>query len=298
MLGLLGVGRMGLPICRRLVTAGFTVTAFDLRPDCAIEVRACGADWATDAVALAESADNVITVLPGAREVEQAMPGESGVLEAMRPGACWLDLSSNDPRVARELAATASARGVEAVSAPMGGGVGAAESGDLTFFVSGAAPAVERIRPVLAALGRTDGISFLGEDVGAAHTTKLLSNLLWFGQAIAATEALLLGRSMEIDLRSLRGALASSAGASAFIDRDLDSLLSGDYLESFGLDRCVDELEITTSLAAENGVPFALSGLVARLHREALATFGPVDGELLVAKLLEERAGAQLRLDG
>jgi 3-hydroxyisobutyrate dehydrogenase len=102
---------------------------------------------------------------------------------------------------------------------------------------------------------------------------------------------------MGLELASLRGALAASAGGSAFLDRHLGSLLSGDYLETFGLDRCVDELEITASLAAENDVPFELSGLVTRLHREALARFGAVDGELLVAKLLEERATTRLRLN-
>jgi 3-hydroxyisobutyrate dehydrogenase len=69
------------------------------------------------------------------------------------------------------------------------------------------------------------------------------------------------------------------------------------YLESFGIDRVVEELETLVSLAEDAGVPFELSTLVTRLHREALERFGAVDGELLAAKLLEERAGHTLRRD-
>jgi 3-hydroxyisobutyrate dehydrogenase len=79
-----------------------------------------------------------------------------------------------------------------------------------------------------------------------------------------------------------------------FIDEYLDRLLTGDYLENFGIDRCVEELETLVRLADTRGVPFELSSLVARQHRDALERFGAVDGELLAAKLLEERAGMGL----
>jgi len=90
-------------------------------------------------------------------------------------------------------------------------------------------------------------------------------------------------------------ALASSAASSEFIRRDLEALLGGDYLETFGLDRCVEELATVTALARESGVPFELSELVERVHRRALARYGAVDGELLAVALLEEEAGVPLR---
>jgi 3-hydroxyisobutyrate dehydrogenase-like beta-hydroxyacid dehydrogenase len=93
----------------------------------------------------------------------------------------------------------------------------------------------------------------------------------------------------------LRDQLAASAGGSVFVDEYLDRLLDGDYLASFGIDRCVEELEILVSLAQGADVPFELSSTVARLHREALERFGAIDGELLAARLLEERAGRTLR---
>ncbi|MCW3063709.1 MAG: garR 1 [Solirubrobacterales bacterium] len=93
----------------------------------------------------------------------------------------------------------------------------------------------------------------------------------------------------------LRDALATSAAGTDFIRRDLDALLDGDYLRSFGLDRCYEELATVTGIARELDVPFALSETVEEIHRRALERFGPVDGELLAVALLEEEAGARLR---
>jgi 3-hydroxyisobutyrate dehydrogenase-like beta-hydroxyacid dehydrogenase len=277
---------MGLPIARALAQAGHRVAVFD--PDAAREATA-GVTVAESTAALAAVVDVLVTVLPGPREAEDAM---GAALAALRPGSLWLDLTSNDPRVARRLAELATARGIEAVGAPMGGGVAAAEARSVHFFVGGTAASVERARPLLTELGELEHI---GESLADGHTAKLLANLLWFGQAVAVTEALLLGQSLGLSPASLRDTLAGSAGASAFIEEYLDRLLDGDYAQTFGIDRCVEELDTLAALAKDAGVPFELSNLVARLHREALERFGAVDGELLAAKLLEERAGRTLR---
>jgi 3-hydroxyisobutyrate dehydrogenase len=120
-------------------------------------------------------------------------------------------------------------------------------------------------------------------------------NLLWFGQAIATAEALLLARRAGLDLDVLRHVLTSSAASSEFIRDDLSALLAGDYLTSFGLDRCCEELAAVTALGREHDVPFELSTLVERIHQRALARYGPADGELLAVALLEEQAGIRLR---
>jgi len=272
-IGVFGLGRMGAPIARALSEHGDVVT-YD-------PVVAPG-----DPELIASGVDVLVTVLPGAAEARQLGP----VLAALRPGALWLDLTSGDPRAARELALAHP--GIDVVGAPMAGGPAAAAERRLHFHVGGARAAVGLALPLLDALGTHEVI---GSDVGDGYTAKLLANLLWFGQVVAVTEALLLGQSLGIYPARLKSTLAASAGGSVFIDEYLERLLEGDYLETFGLDRAVEELETLASLARQEGVPFELSELVARLHREALARFGAVDGELLAAKLLEERAGRTLR---
>ena len=286
--GVIGVGRMGLPVCARLAGAGLRVVAADLEPEREQHVRAAGASWDADTERLARQAAVLITVLPGSSELVEAM----GIaLRTLQPGATWIDLTSAAPAAAAELVARAHRRGIECLDAPVGGGVEAAAAGALQLFVGGRREVIERHRTVLELLGRVEHVG----DHGAGYTTKLLVNLLWFGQAVAVGEALLLARRAGIDLEVLRSALGRSAAASEFVRGDLGALLGGDYLESFGIDRCCEELATVVALADELTVPFDVSAAVERTYRAALARYGPIDGELLAVALLEERAGTRLR---
>jgi 3-hydroxyisobutyrate dehydrogenase len=208
-----------------------------------------------------------------------------------RPGAPGSTPASAAAEPIRLLAV---ARGVDVLEAPVGGGVPAAEAGSLKLFVGGDAELLERHRSLLEVLGDPHRIVHVGGP-GAGYTTKLLVNLLWFGQAVATAEALLLGKSAGVDLGLLRTALADSAAAGDFIRRDLDALLAGDYMTSFGLDRCYEELVNVSAQARSYGLPFELSDLVGRTYGRALTRYGPVDGELLAVALLEDEAGIELR---
>jgi 3-hydroxyisobutyrate dehydrogenase len=288
---------MGMPMCANLVQAGYTVTAGDVRPGRETEVTACGARWAGEAAEAAAGADVLITMLPGTQELTEVMLGPGGVLAVLPPEATWIDMTSTDPKAGRELAAAAHGRGVRVLEAPVGGGVPAAVAGTLQLFVGGDAVLLEQHRALLQVLADPARITHVG-GTGTGYTAKLLVNLLWFGQAVATAEALLLGRRAGIDLDVLRSAFAGSAAASHFITHDLSALFQGDYLTSFGLDRCCEELAAVTALARENRMPFELSEHVERVYRLALDRYGPVDGELLAVAMLEEQAGVRLRGGG
>jgi 3-hydroxyisobutyrate dehydrogenase len=289
-----GLGRMGLPMCAALVSAGYQVTATDKRAEAEEAAVACGAIWRDTPAQAAAAAGVLITMLPGPREVHAAMLGEAGALKGLAAGATWIDMTSNSPAAARPIREQAIEQGVEVLEAPVGGGIAAACEGKLQLFVGGEASAVERHRTVLEVLGDPGRIVHTGGH-GTGYTVKLLVNLLWFGQAVATAEALLLGQRAGIDPAVLEHALAGSSAASAFIRRDIGLVFQGDYLTSFGLDRICEELEAVTALAGDYQVPWELSDLVRRTYRRALARYGPVDGELLAVALLEEEAGHKLR---
>lgn len=289
---LVGVGRMGTPLCGRFVTAGHAVTAFDLRPEREEAVRSLGADWASSVTAAAAGADVLVTVVPGPDEAEAAL--QDAVFSVLASGAVWIDMTSNAPAVAAVLRERARAHGVDVLEAPVGGSPDDAEQGRLRLYVGGSPEVLDRYRPLLEAVTTSDRISHMGGP-GTGYTTKLLINLLWFGQAAATAEALLLGRRAGIDLGVLRDTLADSAAGSDFIRRDLSALFAGNYLPSYGLDRIHDQLEVITGDARDLGTPHAIADTVLRLHRRALERFGPVNGELLAVALLEEVAGTLLR---
>ncbi|MEU8931524.1 NAD(P)-dependent oxidoreductase [Streptomyces sp. NPDC048409] len=291
-IALVGAGRMGTPLCGRFVSAGHTVTVCDRRPEREPVVRALGAEWASSVETAAAGVDALVTVVPGPDEAVAALPDT--VFAALAPGAVWIDMTSNAPAAARDMRRRAAAHGVDALEAPMGGSPDDAEHGRLRLFVGGPAEVLDRCRPLLEAVTTPDRIRHMGGP-GTGHTTKLLINLLWFGQAAATAEALLLGQRAGIDLAALHGTLADSAAGSDFIRRDLPALFAGDYLRSYGLDRIHDQLKVITEEAQDLGTPHEMADTVVRIHRRALERFGPVDGELLAVALLEEAAGTLLR---
>jgi 3-hydroxyisobutyrate dehydrogenase-like beta-hydroxyacid dehydrogenase len=264
--GVLGLGRMGAPIAARL-RERFEVVAAD--PVVAPEGSVAGVDV-------------LVTVLPGPPEVRAAL---LETLPQLEPGAVWLDLSSNDPRVVDGVVAVAAERGVASAAAPMSGGPAEAAAGTLRFFVAAPDAVRDLVGQVLDPLGSPFD-PFVGERPSQAHLVKLLANGLWFGQVVAVTEALLLGRAHGLDPETLRALLAQSAGGSVFLERHAPRLLAGDDMTDFALARVAEELDALQALAASAGTPHALQALVAGVHREALAEYGPVDGELLAARFL------------
>lgn len=292
--GFIGLGRMGLPMCANLARGGHEVHAGDRRPELAASARACGAHWHDSTRAVAHAADVLITMLPGAPEVRDVMIGAAGALGALAPGATWIDMSSSSPAIGREIRGHAGERAVAVLDAPVSGDPAAAGQATLALFVGGDAALLERHRGLLEAIADPQRIRHVGGP-GAGYTTKLLVNLLWFGQALATAEAMLVGQRSGIDLEVLRDALASSGAASEFIGHDLGLLLDGGYLESFALDRCSEELDAVAALADELELDLDVGRLVARTYRRALERFGPRDGELLGVALLEQEAGTTLR---
>lgn len=267
--GVLGLGRMGAPIARRLATR-FEVAAFD------------PAHGSGSAAEVATVSDVLVTVLPGPPEARETLPALFPLLPA---GALWLDLTSNDPRVADELADAAAAHGVRAAAAPMAGGPAEAQSGELRFFVASAPEDRFTVGRILEPLGRPFEPD-AGSRPSQANLVKLLANSLWFTQVVAVSEALLLGRTHGLDDEALRALLAGSAGGSVFLERHAPLLLAGDDMADFALARVVEELDGLQAIAGESGAPHHILSVVADLHRQALAEFGPVDGELLAARYL------------
>lgn len=292
--GLVGLGRMGTAMCANLVRAGYRVQAGDSRSEAAVSAARCGAHWVPRISCLAAESDVLITVLPGPGEVREAMAGPGGMAEALRPGTTWIDMTSNSPAAMAGIQQGLLARGVQVLEASAGGGVEAAEQGNLQLLVGGDAEVLACQRDLLEVLGDPGRIVHVGGH-GAGYMAKLIINLLWFGQAIATAEALLLGQASGLDLGVLRETLTASAADSRFIRHDLDALFAGDYLRGFDLDRCCQELQILTERARDLNVPFQLSEAVAEIYGRAVRRYGATEGELLSIALLEEKAGRRLR---
>jgi 3-hydroxyisobutyrate dehydrogenase len=295
---LVGAGRIGLPVAARLVAAGHRVEVVDVRDDLQSDVEAVGARWSGSSLARLPADRVLVTVLPGSPDLREFMQGPAdgsapAALAQLAPGSSWVDMTSASPDLAADLAAAATAHGVRYIDAAVGGGPQDARRGASTLYVGGETPDVQRLRPVLEAFADRARIHHMGGH-GAGYLTKLLVNQLWFGQAVAIGEAMLLGARAGLATDRLAGVLDTSPAASVFVHTHLRSLLAGDYLAAFGLARVVEELDSLARMADSAGAPWAVSERVAEVHRHALAHFGDVDGELLGVAWLEHLAGRTL----
>lgn len=290
-IGIIGIGRMGTGIVGRL-TALSPVAAFDIDPTRRDAAEHVGATWMESITAIARSSDVLVTVLPG--------PGETGAvmreaLPELDSGAVWIDLTSGDPGRTAALAEAAAQRDIEVVAAPMGGGPEDAAAGTLTFYVGGAPDAVDRATPILNRLSADGGIRRCGPRPSDGVVVKLLANALWFANAVAAAEALLIGAAHGLAPQHLQALLADSAGSSTALAEHLPAVFRDDYLATFNVDRVVEELDTVAALAGAASVSSPVLDASADVHRRALARFGPVLGELLGVRLAEETAGRDLR---
>ena len=283
--GLIGLGRMGLPICARFVEHGFDVVCTDsdgVRRELGARAGAATVADTADAVA---GVDVVVTVLPGPAEVTAVA---ETVTAAMASGAVWLDLSTASPAASRITAAAARQHEVAIVDAPLGGGPPAAAEGRLLSFAGARAEDLERVRTLLAVVA--DRIVHVGPP-GSGYAVKLLANALWFGQGVAAAEALTIATRAGLDAELVAAALGQSAASSRFLTDDARALLDGDNMPWFALARCAEQLRSLSTFADELAVATDLLDAVREVHAGALAHYGDVDGELLGARFVAERAG-------
>jgi 3-hydroxyisobutyrate dehydrogenase len=295
-IGFIGLGHMGGPMSRNLLAAGYDVAVHDIRREAAAEHERLGATWAAGPAATGAGRDVVITMLPTPRHVEAVLLGPAGLLDALSPGAVWIDMSTSVPEVADRVRDSAAGRGVHVLDAPVSGMAAGARGGTLQIFIGGEREVYERVRPVLDVLGDPDKIMLVGGH-GAGYTVKLMINLLWFAHLVATTEVLAIGTTAGVDLGVLRDALLASPAASGFLDRDVLSVLrDGDYDESFALALACKDLGLAIDLAREVRVPAELSALVEQAYRRARRSYGDLAGEMAPIKLWEDLLGAPLRL--
>jgi len=290
----IGLGNMGSPMALNLLNAGFKVTVFDLNKAAAQAHIALGAKWAESPSEAAATADVLITMLPGPRQIEDVMLRQ-GTADALRSGSVWIDMSTSSPEAANLVdEASLKKRGIQRVDAPVSGMVRGATNGTLQIFVGGAEQDVERVRPIFNVLGNPETVFHMGGH-GTGYVTKIVGNQLWFSHLVASAEVLTLGAKAGIDVELLRKTIAASPSSSRLIERDIACVFDGDYDESFAVSLAAKDSGLCVSLGRELGVSLELSALVEQIYRRASLSYGPRAGEMSPVKLYEDVAGIKLK---
>ena len=286
--GFIGVGRMGDPMARNLLTAGFELTIFDTSAAALEPFKALGAQVAKSPVEVASAAEAVIVSLPTPDVVKKV------ALECSAGSKIkyFIDVSTTGPRVAAEVAASLATKGITAVDAPVSGGVGGARKGTLAVMLACPRNLVERMTPVLEPIGK---IFFLGERPGSGQLMKLANNLLSAAALVLTSEAMVMGVKGGLDAKVMLDVINSGSGRnSASVDKFPKSILPRTFDFGFALALMNKDVQICLAEAERAEVPMPVGEAVAALWAEAgsLAREGADCTEIV--KLVEARAGTAI----
>lgn len=249
--GLIGLGLMGKPMGRNLLKAGFPLVVWNRTKERADDLVREGTKWAATPRDTASQADVLITIVSDPPAVEQVLWGEAGAFEGLRRGSVYIDSSTISPDLARRAAGACSERGVEYLDAPVTGGTWGAEKGELVFMIGGKQETLDRVKPVLEAVGKR---FFLLGPNGAGQTVKLAMNLLLALQVEALAESLAIVTKAGLPGERLIEVMQSSMARAAVLDVKAPYMLKNDYPPSFPLRLMHKDMRLAVELAKKEGV--------------------------------------------
>lgn len=204
-IGFCGIGRMGEPMTRRLLAAGYEVAVWNRSSAKLGSLVAAGAVAKATPQALGESVDIALLCLGDGKAVEDVVFGEHGLAHAATPPSCLIDHSTLSPALTRALAGRwAAATGGAWIDAPVSGGTEGAANGKLAIMAGGPADTIEAVTPVLRAYAAR--VTRMG-DVGAGQTTKLANQAIVATTLAGLAEAFVLAKRSGIDTAALPSAL-------------------------------------------------------------------------------------------
>jgi 3-hydroxyisobutyrate dehydrogenase len=294
-IGFVGIGNLGKHLAANLLRDNFEITLHDLNKEAAKELIASGARWADSAKAVAEASDCVITCLPSIKAVSTVMTQDDGILAGLKAGSTWIEMSTNDLKEIKRLAALAKEKGVDCLESPVTGGVHKAEGGAITVLVGGDEAVYQKHLPVLQAMG---GKVFHMGPLGSASIIKVITNMLAFIHLVSAGEAMMLAKQAGLDLTQAFEAIRASSGNSFVHETETKVILSGSYNIGFTMDLACKDLLLAHQLGQEFDVPLELAGHVQQIFMRARAQYGGSAWSPKVVKLLEDALGAELRAPG
>ncbi|HVF05145.1 MAG TPA: NAD(P)-dependent oxidoreductase [Frankiaceae bacterium] len=268
--GFVGLGVMGLPMARHLVSAGHRVTVASRSPGPVAAAVAFGAADGGSARGVAEAAEVTVLCVPSSPDVASVV---DGLLPALGSGQTVVDCSTIDPDVEREQHERVAATGAAYLDAPVSGGSVGAENGTLTLMVGGAADVLDRARPALEPFGNL--IVHVGGP-GMGQVVKLCNNLLYAAQMQATAEAFTLAQRSGADLGKTLEVLSHSTGDCTAVRTRVpfegvqpDSPASNGWRPGFAADLMAKDLDLALAYAARVGSPLDTTALVRSTLREA-----------------------------
>ena len=293
--GYIGLGLMGKSMARNILKAGYPLVVHNRSRQSVDELAAEGAKPASSPAEVAAQVDVIFTNLPDSPDVEAVVLGENGILSTARPGLIFVDNSTIKPATARMLAVKLAEKDVAALDAPVSGGDIGARNATLTIMVGGPASALEKVQPILQAMGKK--ITHIGE-AGAGQIAKAANQIMVAAQMVAMGELLIFAQKAGADPRKVVEAIKSGAAQCWTLDTKPPRLFEGNRQPGFKARMQAKDLNIVIESAREYGVPLLSAGVDAQLFNAMVEQgFGDLDNSAIV-EIFEKLANEPLEESG
>ena len=286
--GYIGLGLMGKSIARNIHKAGFPLVVHNRSRAAVDELVAEGARAAGSPAEVATQVEVVFTALPDTPDVEKVVLGEKGILAGARAGLIFVDNSTIKPA-----AASLAERGVLSLDAPVSGGDIGARNGTLAIMVGGPVDALEKVRPVFQAMGKT--VTHIGE-AGAGQVAKAANQIMVAAQMVAMGELLIFSQKAGVDPQKVVEAIQGGAAQCWTLDVKPARLFAGNRTPGFKAHMQAKDLNIILETAREYGIPLPSAAVDAQLYNAMLQNgMGELDNSAVIG-MIEELAGVELKI--
>lgn len=292
--GFIGLGIMGAPMARNLLAAGHTVIAWNRSPGPLDALAAAGAERGVSPADVAARADVVISCVTATADVEAVLLGtdeQPGAIAGVRAGTVVIDMSTISPAVTRALAARFAERDVAFIDAPISGGEQGAIGGTLSIMAGGPADALERVRPVLEAMGSR--ITHCGP-AGAGQTVKLCNQIAVVLNNLAMAEALVFCQRSGVDPAVMLEAITAGAAGSWQLSNLGSKVVARDFAPGFKVGLQQKDLRLALEAADELHIPLTGTALVHQLFAAVERELGPDVGTQALVRAVEALAGVEV----
>jgi len=290
-IGFVGVGRMGGRMGRRLLDAGYGLAIYDTSDAVVAPLVAAGARRFDSAAAVASEAEIVLASLPTPPIVEAVALGPKGVAEGSRV-RIFVDMSTTGATYAKRVAEGLAAKKIEAVDAPVSGGIAGAEKGTVAVMVACSEETFGKLKPVLDNIGK---VFHVGRQPGQGQTMKLLNNLLSATAMAISSEAVVMGVKAGLDPKMIIDVINSGSGRNtATQDKIPRCVIPRTFDFGFAIGLLNKDVRLCLQEADALGVPMVVGSAVRQLLSIATASEGADADMTELVKPVEEWAGVRV----
>lgn len=294
--GFVGLGLMGRPMAKHLLTAGFDLAVYDVNKDAVAELVKLGANSAGSSKEVGQESDVVMTMLPVCPYypfLEEEMMGPEGIVEGLKPGGIVMDGGNTSPVVTKKFAKLLLERNIEMLDTAVSGGVQGAIAGTLSAMIGGKTEVLDQCRDILSAF--TAKMVHMGGN-GMGHTTKLVNNFIVYGSIAMVSEALSLGAKAGVDPQAMHDAISTGAAGSWVMSNYFPQILDGEFEEGPSLSSAIVQLKYAKDLADDMDFPCFFPSVFQEAYKVA-QSMGIGEGlhEYAVVQLWEKLGNLKLR---